>query len=216
MDPLHFSIALGPLAVYLLLLGVLHLSRHPFLTTGARDAAALGVAISGFVIAGPMELFLPHAAATRFGPYVWVLLIAFYFLCLTLFVLLMRPRLVIYHVTAEQLRSLLATVAVDLDKEARWAGDSLSLPQLGVQLHLEPGGTLRCIQLVSAGPRQNYAGWRRLELSLGLAVRRLRVGRNPFGLSFALLGIALLILITVRVVSDPLNLQQALSNMFRT
>ena len=90
IDALHVSIALGPLAVYLLLVGIINLSRRPFLTTGARDVAAIGVAISGFIAAGPMELFLPEAAADRFGPYVWLLLLAFYGLCLTLLVLMMR------------------------------------------------------------------------------------------------------------------------------
>ncbi len=63
----------------------------------ARDVAALGMAIAGFIVAGPMELFLPAAATNRFGAYVWLLLLAFYGLCLTLVVLLMRPRLVIYN-----------------------------------------------------------------------------------------------------------------------
>ena len=46
MDPLHFCIAIAPLAVYLLLLGVMNLRGRPFVTTGARDAAALALAWS--------------------------------------------------------------------------------------------------------------------------------------------------------------------------
>ena len=60
VDPLHLSIALGPLATYLMVLGVVNLSIRPFVTTGSRDTAALGLAISGLAIAGPMELFLPE------------------------------------------------------------------------------------------------------------------------------------------------------------
>ena len=59
VDALHLSIALGPLAVYLLLLGFVNLSTRPFVTTGARDVGALGLAIAGLIVAGPMELFLP-------------------------------------------------------------------------------------------------------------------------------------------------------------
>ena len=92
MDPLHVSIALGPLAVYFCLLGCLNLSRRPLITTGPRDTAALGVAISGLVLVGPMELFLPDAAAVEFGWKVWVLLLTLYGLGLTLIVLLMRIR----------------------------------------------------------------------------------------------------------------------------
>ena len=34
MDPLSLCIALGPVAVYLILIGSLNLGRRPFLTTG--------------------------------------------------------------------------------------------------------------------------------------------------------------------------------------
>jgi len=45
MDPLHFFIGAAPVAVYLFLVGLVNLSRRPFLTTGARDTAALGIGI---------------------------------------------------------------------------------------------------------------------------------------------------------------------------
>ena len=47
MDPLHFCIAMVPLAVYLLMLGLLNLRRTPFVTSGARDAAAVGIGYLG-------------------------------------------------------------------------------------------------------------------------------------------------------------------------
>ena len=152
MDALHVCIALGPVAMYFLVLGVLNLSSRPFLTTGARDTAALGLAIAGFAVAGPMELFLPEKAAVEFGPFVWVLLLALYFLGLLLVVLLIRPRLVIYNTTGEQLRPVLAEVVARLDSDARWAGDSLTMPQLGVQLHVEPLIVMKNVQLIAAGP----------------------------------------------------------------
>jgi hypothetical protein len=214
-DPLHVCIALGPLAVYLLLLGVINLSRRPFLTTGARDIAALGVAVSGFVVAGPMELFLPEAAANRFGGYVWVLLLAFYGLCLTLWVLLLRPRLVIYNATAEQLRPILAGVVAELDKEARWAGESLVLPQLGVQLHVEPFGGMRNAQLVAAGPEQSYAGWRRLELALAESLRRTKAAPNPYGFLFVFIGLVMATLVTAGMVQDTDSVAQTLREMLR-
>ena len=214
-DPLHVCIALGPLAVYLFLLGLINLSRRPFLTTGARDAAALGVGISGFVVVGPMELFLPGAAANRFGGYVWLLLLAFYALCLTLWVLLLRPRLVIYNATAEQLRPVLAGVVGELDKEARWAGESLVLPQLGVQLHVEPYGGMRSIQLVAAGPEQSYAGWRRLEMVLAQALREIKTAPNPYGFAFVVIGLVVACLITAGMIHDTESVAQTLREMLR-
>ena len=74
MDPLHFCIAVAPLAVYLFLLGVLNLKGFPFVTTGSRDGAALAIGMVGFVIIGPMELFFPEGAASRFGAWVWIML----------------------------------------------------------------------------------------------------------------------------------------------
>src|SRR5690606_36270803 len=107
-----------------LLLGLIHLTRRPFMTSRARDAAALGVAISGFLLVGPMQLFMPQAAAERFGGYVWLLLLTFYSLVLSLTVLLMRPRLIIYNIPRDQLRAILAQVLNGLDPDVRWAGDT--------------------------------------------------------------------------------------------
>ena len=67
MDPLHFSVAAIPLAVYLLLIGILNLRKKPFVTTGARDSAALAIGIAGLMIIGPMKLFFPEGAGSRFG-----------------------------------------------------------------------------------------------------------------------------------------------------
>lgn len=215
MDPLHFCIAMCPLAVYLLLMGGINLSGRPFLTTGARDTAALGVAIAGFVAAGPMELFLPSAAAARFGAFVWLLLLSFYGLCLTLVVLLHRPRLVIYNVTVDQLRPALAGVVAELDKEARWAGDCLVLPNLGVQLNLEPMAMLRNAQLVAAGPRQSYVGWRQLELALSKALRSTERATNPYGFILVICGLVIVGAITSWIALDREGLAQSLAEMLR-
>lgn len=215
MDPLHFCIAVGPLAVYFLLLGVLNISSRPFLTTGARDAAALGVAVSGFAVAGPMELFLPGTAAARFGGLVWLLLLALYGLCLTLWVLLMRPRIVIYNVTSDRLRSILADVVTEVDKQARWAGECLVLPQLGVQLHVETTPVLRNAQLVASGPNQNYIGWRQLEVVLGRALRKAPGSRNPCGYFLIMFGLVIVSGISYWLVNDREALAQALNEMLR-
>ncbi len=212
---MYLGIALGPLSVYLILLGLINLSKRPFMTTGARDMAALGVGISGFIAAGPMELFLPEAAATRFGPYVWLLLLAFYALCLTLAVLLMRPRLVIYNATPEQLRPILAEVVAKLDSEARWAGDSLALPQLGVQLHVEPFGAMRNAQLVAAGPQQSFQGWRLLETALAQVLRTTRGTPNPYGVSLLVMGLLMIGVISFQMISDHATVVQRLDEMLR-
>jgi hypothetical protein len=215
VDPLHLSIALSPLAVYLLLLGLVNLAARPLLTTGARDIAALAIAISGFVIVGPMELFLPENAAQQLGAYVWLLLLAMYVLGVFLLVLMLRPRLVIHNMTVESLRPILAEAVSELDGDARWVGDSLILPRLGVQLHIEPFYAMRNIQLVSSGPRQNYAGWKQLELALASSLREVSSPRSPYGLRLVILALLMVALMTFSVVQDTPLVAQSLHEMLR-
>src|SRR5579862_4982844 len=110
MDSLRFCLALGPLAIYLLLIGGINLSRRSWVITGSRDLAALGVGLSGFIIVGPIELLMPQHAANQFGPYIWLMLLVMYSLALSLAVLMSRPRLTIYNVSASELRAILAEV----------------------------------------------------------------------------------------------------------
>lgn len=215
MDPLHVAIALGPLATYLLVLGVINLSSRPLLTTGGRDAAALALAIAGLVVVGPMELFLVEEAAVLYGGWVWAIMLAAYALFALLVILLLRPRLVIYNITLEQVRPLLAEVVARLDGEARWAGESLVLPQLGVQLHLEAVPMLKNVQLVSAGPDQSVSGWRRLETDLSAALRRARTSPNPYGVSLITFGVLMAAAITYVLARDPSGVMQALNDMLR-
>jgi len=215
VDALHLGIALGPLAVYFVLLGIINLTARPFLTTGARDVAALGVAVSGLIVAGPMELFLPEAATSRLGAYVWLLLLAFYGLCLSLVVLLMRPRLVIYNTSPDQLRPMLAEVVAELDSTARWAGDSLVLPQHDVQLHVEMFGLMRSAQLVAAGPRQNMNGWKRLEQALAKVLRQTKSAPTSYGYALVTAGVLLIGLVTFQLVSDPQTVVQGVNEMLR-
>lgn len=214
MDPFRICLALGPIAVYLLLLGGINLHRRPLVVSGARDMAALGLALSGAVIVGPLELFMPVAAAINFGSFVWVLLIALYSMALAALLLLQRPRIVIYNLTSGELRPVLAGLVRDLDPEARWAGDSLSLPGLGVQLFLEDVPAMRNVSLVATHGRQDYQGWSKLEISLGRAIEELAVPRNPRGLSLLVAGSLLVGLLVLLVSRNPDAVAQSLSQLF--
>jgi hypothetical protein len=201
--------------VYLLLLGLVNLTARPLLTTGGRDTAALAIAVSGFVVVGPMELFLPENAAKQMGVYVWVLLLAMYVLGVVLVVLMLRPRLVIHNMTVESFRPVLAEAVSQLDSEARWVGDSLVLPRLGVQLYLEPFHAMRNIQLVSSGPRQSHAGWNQLESALANALRDKSSPRSPYGLRLVIMALLMVALMTFSVVQDTPLVAQSLREMLR-
>jgi hypothetical protein len=216
MDPLHVCIALGPVAMYLLVLGAINLAPRPFLTSGTRDVITLGIAIAGFAVAGPMELFLPVRAVGFWGPAItWSLMIGIYALGLVLVVLMLRPRLIIYNITSDQLLPILDTLARRMDPAASWAGQSLSLPSLGVHLHVEPLNFVRNVQLASAGPHQNFGGWRLLEAELAAALKPVRSTSNPAGFGLATIGLTLVVAITFWLWRDPSSVQQALSQLLR-
>jgi hypothetical protein len=171
--------------------------------------------VAGLIIIGPMELFLPVDAIGNFRSFVWILLISFYVLCVTLFILVQRPRLVVYNVSADVVRPVLAEVAAALDPDVRWAGSSLALPRLQIELHLEAFPALRNISLVASHDQQNIEGWQRLERALTQALSRLEVPRNPSGALLIASSLALVSLIYWRLYSDPIGVAQAFFEMLR-
>jgi hypothetical protein len=215
LDPLHICIGLGPLAMYFLALGRINLAARPILTMGGRDFIALGIALSGLVVVGPMELFVSESAAQVYGWAVWAIMLTAYGLCVLLFSLVMRPRLVVYNVTPEQLRLILEGVVNKLDDGARWAGNALALPGLGIQLYLESFPATKNMQLVSSGPEQSLPGWRRLAAALAAELRSTRTTPNPVGYYFMFLGLAIASGITVFLAYDPPAVTQSLQHLLR-
>jgi hypothetical protein len=207
MEPFHQCLALGPVAIYLLLLGAINLSRRPLVVSGGRDAATLSLAMSGLIFVGPMALLFPESLAARFGPagtkYLWLMFVGLFALCLILMLLNLRPRLVIYNVSMDQLRPILAEVVARLDLEVRWAGDCLYLPGLGIQFHMEGMGWMRNVSLVSAGPKQDYHGWSRLDAELTLALRGVETPWNVAGLLMLSIGNVLVIGLGLAIIHDP-------------
>ena len=210
MDPLHLTIALVPVAAYFLVMGLVNRMPRPFLTNGLRDALALSIAISGFAIVGPLKLFVPETAISRFGVYVWFMLVALYCLGAALVALLIRPRLIFYNVTSRELRPYLASVVERLDQQARWAGDSLMLPSLGVHLHLEDFSPMRGVQLVSTGTRQDIAGWRELETELRRTLHELPSPKHGHGWGLLLMALTMILTIGVSLVTFRPGIRQAL------
>lgn len=213
MDPFRLSLALGPLAVYFLILGMINLSRRPLLVSGGRDTFALGLAVSGLVIIGPMEFFFPIMAARDYGVVVWGLLIGLYLLGLVLLVLVLRPRLVIYNISSDELRPILAQLIVELDPESRWAGDSMIVPNLGIQVRMEVATSMRNVALVANGPGQEALSWRRFEGELTRALGQVEVARNPRALSLILAALLLGGSIAYAVTRDPQAVTRALFEM---
>jgi hypothetical protein len=214
VDPLRLAIALVPVAAYVLVLGLLNLRRRPFLNSGGCDLTALGIALSGLIFIGPMELLRPESATRSFGNYIWLFLLLFYWLWLLLAVLLSRPRLVVYNISAEELHPILAEAAARLDPAARWAGNQLSLPGVGVQLHLDSFVAMRNVSLVASGGRQSLDGWRRLARELAPALRTMRVKSNPRSIGFLFVSFVLLAASVTYLFVDQAAVMQAMNEVF--
>jgi hypothetical protein len=215
LDPLRLTIALGPLAVYLIAIGLLNFSRRPTLVRGTRDTLATAIALSGVILVGPLELFLPMDAAAVFGPVVWLLLISFYLLVVVFIVLNEPPRLVCYNMPIEVLRPILTRLAPALDAGCCWAGDTLALPALGVELRLEPTRALRSVTLAANHERQSFAGWRLLEASLRRETAALAVPPNWQGLSLVVVALVLLGVLLYGNAGDPNGVAQSLVELLR-
>ncbi len=213
MNALHFAVASIPLAVYLVLLGILNLRRRAFVTTGARDSAALAIAIVGLMIVGPMKLFFPETAGSRFGIFVWLMLLTFYGLCVSLSVLLMRSRIVLYNISSEHLRPILTHVARRLDPKSRWTGDALWMPERKVHLHVEPVEWVRNIELTAGGNQQSYESWRAIQKELHQSLKSHPVEPNMIGVPLLIAGISLAVGSVIWMLYDKQNIVRAVSEL---
>ena len=214
VDPFRLAIAVVPLAAYVFYVGLVNLRRRPFLTTGGSDLTALGVALSGLAFVGPLELFRPEALTREFGNFIWLFLMVFYWLWVVVIVLVARPRLVIYNVSMDELHPVLAEAASRLDVDARWAGNHLTLPGLGVHLHLDSLDVMRNVSLVSSGSRQNIDGWRRLARELSTSLRRMRVKSNPRAVGLLLAAVLLFAGCIAHMWNHPVELAQGMGEVF--
>ena len=216
MTSVPLAIACLPLALYLVRLGTLNLRRRPVVVSGARDAAALALGITGLVIVGPLNLFLPDAATQRFGPFVWLLVLGFYSLSVVLYLLVARPRLVVFNIEPDKLRSVLDEVVRRLDPHAQVAGDAIHAPQLAVQLHLDVVPTMRSVTLVATGEQQSHSGWTRLRRELVKSLRETEMPPNPRGFTFITIGILLAGWPIVQLLQTPSHVvAQQLRDMLR-
>lgn len=213
MDPVRLAIAVVPLAAYLAVLGWANVRRRPLVTTGACEIAALGIGLLGLVFVGPIELFRPELATIQFLNYIWLVLLAFYLLWVALAAMICRPRLVIFNITPDELRPLLIEAAGTVDASFRWAGDSLVLPKLEVQLHIDGFPLLRHTSLVSSGPRQSLEGWHRLAKQLRASVRTVTVEPNMAGIVFLAAAMLMVGVAEWQLATHPNQVAEALGEL---
>ena len=166
LDTLPLWAALLPLGLYLLALGCVQLRGRPLVLSGVWDGILLGGSLAGLALVGPLAL------------------------C----VLVSRPRLIVYNITVDQLRPLVAELVSALDPAARWAGESAALPTRGLQLHIDGNGSMRSVSVVAVGERMSLESWGEFGRRLRQGVARLRVRSSPWGPIFTAVGGAVIVL----------------------
>jgi hypothetical protein len=215
MDPFRTCLALGPLAVYALLLAIMHLSRRAWVVNGNRDLITLGVAVSGFVIVGPIELLMPAEHWVAHRGYAWLVVFVLYVVVLSLIALLGRPRITVYNVTPSILRPVLAQIASSLDPQARWAGNSLVLPQMDMELHVEAMSPMQTVSIVATHEEQELIGWKRLEIELINTLRGVERTRNPWGYLFITLAVVFGGIVAAQLIVFPAEVAEGFKEMMR-
>jgi hypothetical protein len=182
--------ALLPLGGYLVALGWIHLRRRPVVVPGILDLAALATGLAGLVLAGPLAVLQPAVGTAGWAT---AMLLGGLVVVLAGGLLATRPRLVVYNVTVEQLRPVLAEVVGKLDPSARWAGESVVLPEQGLQLLLDGRGLGRAVSVVAVGTRSSPEAWAEFARRVRRAARNLPVRRNPWGAAAAAAGLLLVV-----------------------
>jgi hypothetical protein len=185
LDRLPLWAAFVPLGLYLLTIGAAHLRRRPVAIAGGWDWALLGAAVAGLMVVGPLALLQP---AMGNAPWTVILLLTLFVLLVALGALVSRPRLVIYNITLDQLRPLLADVVGSLDASARWAGSTAALPARQLEVRVDGHGPWRTVSLIAGGDRPGAEHWNELCRRLRHELRGLRVRSSPWAALFLPLG----------------------------
>ena len=191
---ISIAVALLPLALYFFALAALNSGRRPRMLNGQEDVTALALGLIGFIMAGPMLYLLPIDALAFWGFTTWFFLAVLYALIVWFLGAVFRFRIVIYNIGASELRDILEKTGQELDPEARWAGNSLSLPTLGIQFYVEHITLLKNATLKACGSNQNLQGWLQFEKSLRSALIRHRAAhKNRTALLMATAGVLMMI-----------------------
>ena len=190
---ISLATAFVPLGLYFFVMAALQRGRRPKMLTGQEDMTALALGLVGFVMVGPMLYFLPMDAIAFWGFYAWGLVVVLYVLIVWFLGTVFRFRVVIYNIDMSELRDILEKAGQELDTEARWAGNSLSLPTLGIQFYIEHMSLLRYVTLKSCGSNQDLKGWLQFEKSLCNAMLRHHgTSKNRVAMLMAMIGFLML------------------------
>ncbi|QDV13578.1 hypothetical protein CA51_34680 [Rosistilla oblonga] len=203
IDSFSIALALGPLAIYLMVIGYLQSARRPTVTTGAQDTIALAIGVGGFVLAGPLVLFFPTMAYGMLGWIVWMMLAVFFLLSLLLIILTMRPRMVIYGATADDVRGPLLRAAQSIDPGARLEGQQIWFPAVGTAVRLEVFSPQDTPQIVPPLQTISPVFWRRLVQATRRELGQVENASRFRGVGLLLLALVILGFVGMQIAMQP-------------
>lgn len=202
-------VALFPLALYLLVVGVVNSRRRPLLTTGTYDLAALAFGLSGLVLVGPLQWLLKSLKWILFTPGAPILLIGIFVSGAAVLILSQPRRLVIYNLSVESLRETLWEMLKAIDPEAKIAGSRVMLPRLGMEVQIEAFPAFRNVSIIATSELVNEESWKVLRQRLGNQLAQVEVSPGLLGQSFVVASGAFLFTPFWFVVRDPAGMAQA-------
>lgn len=195
MSPaLQVALAVGPLAAYFLMLGMLQASRHPTVVPGPVDFALLAGALGGLVVFGPVGWVV--TALLFPGPSLWarLALLNGYVLMILIWAPRSGRRLVVYNIDhdilADALRQTVEKLGPDTHFEPTVRGFEDHVHGRG--LHLEAGRMLRT-GVVDAYGRRPDVLLSQLEPVLRRNLGQRPTGRSPQAVLWVGLGVVTLV-----------------------
>lgn len=195
LDYLRLALGLIPLGLYLMVMGLLALRGRPTILTTGQESLLIGFALSGFVLIGPIELFFPTGAYAALGLWVWLLLVALYFLVVLLIALQRAPGWTIVGMDAEEFRAFFESVLQEGSVDCKWMGNQLQIDKWDVRAIAEPSrGFPKTTCLSPCGRVRNVLGWYQIEklVATSKALEQTGAGRSsgmiPTAVCLLLLG----------------------------
>jgi hypothetical protein len=179
--PLRLATIVVPVAVYFLILGLLNSRRHPSLLGARQDFALLAVALS------PLAL-LPLLSMMGFSPVSLAVSAAI----VAVAAAVLAPRgnsWVIYNLSAEEARRLVARALADCDTDAQTDAGRFTLPG-GGEMEISGFGLLRNVTIRMRGS-DDLAG--PFEAALAKRVAACHSAPAPMAMALLLVATAMLV-----------------------
>ncbi len=204
-----------PIGTYLCVLGLLHASGRPLVTTALRDYFALAIALAGLVVNGPIDVVLHSRMLPAFlehGP--WFGLVIYLVLVAAL-----APRsyesLVVYNCSESSVGAAVRTILERLGSGFQEVPGGWILAGRGVSLEIDSFPVLNNVTLCVRGMRDREL-YRQIQLGLPSLLVEDRPRRSPVGLLMAVAGGVVLALPVWILARNPHAIADAVRQVIET